>query len=198
MINPSGVIAERLNGQMIAGYQVQGVVIDGPLQKRAKYIQTLLETTKPAAYLSLGVHAQQDKFVFIKSVVNKIHTVGFPDHIDGQMTDIPVVPGAQQVLTNNTIDFERFRQRFEAEGYSTTIREDALGAGALTAAFAQLYYGSPDMPRLAMSIPPDVTFTEWEKRHNRVVAEPVDLDIIEGAARLALELLAETIKSHEH
>lgn len=193
MNNSSGKIAERLNGRTIAGYEVEGEVIDAPILERARLVQNLIETRRPFAYLALGVAPRSNKFTFFESVVNEIDTTSQPHHSDGQLENIPIVPGAPNLLINNTIDFDVLTQRFDSADLSNKKAQEVRGAGAVTVAFAQLYYATPNIPQLAMMVPADHEFSQWiENVDGEKTATTMDLAISEFAATLALEALVES------
>lgn len=192
MNNPSGKIAEQLNGRTIAGYEVEGVVIDAPILERARLIQQLMEARQPLAYLALGVAPRSNKITFFESVVNEINTTSQLHHSDGQLENVPIIPGAPHLLTNNTIDFDVLTQRFDSADLPNEKAQEVTGTGAVTVAFAQLYYAAPNIPLLAMMVPADYEFSQWiENIDGKKAATIMDLAISEHAAMLALEALVE-------
>jgi hypothetical protein len=194
MNNPSGILAKRMDGIAFAGHEVKGVVIDESrpiaLRDRPVVVQDLLAFTHPVAYLALSVTTESDTFRLLRSVQNAIDTTRVPRHAEGVISGEPIIEGAPDTLTNDSIDFGALVERFDQNDLLAQVVDNYSRAGATVVAYSQLYFRAPGTPVLGLYMPADDTFADYVSAIGQEVTDTVDIEVSMLAAVLALEFLA--------
>lgn len=92
-VNPSGDAARLLDGRVIAGHRVRGVVLPCAFATAPAALQAAIEAAQPALVLCLGLAASRRGFQPERVAINLIDA-RIPDNAGAQPVDEPVLPEA--------------------------------------------------------------------------------------------------------
>ena len=95
--NPSAALAERLDGEKIAGAVVRGVILDVATGRVGRQFAAAIAAHRPTVVLATGVAAGRSALAFERVAVN-VRDFAIAD-VDGERPcDVPVVEGAPDGL----------------------------------------------------------------------------------------------------
>jgi pyroglutamyl-peptidase len=92
-VNPSGDAARLLDGQVIAGRRVHGVVLPCVFATAPAALRAAIEATRPEMVLCLGLAASRLGFQPERVAINLVDA-RIPDNAGAQPVDEPVIAGA--------------------------------------------------------------------------------------------------------
>lgn len=92
-INPSWLVAQALQGQLIAGHRVQAVCLPCVFGESLRVLEEALRTHEPALVLALGQAAGRGDLSVERVAIN-VDDARIPDNRGVQPVDQAVVPGA--------------------------------------------------------------------------------------------------------
>ena len=95
--NVSGAAALALDGSVVAGHRVHGVVLPCAFGQAPASLQAALERYQPALVLCLGLAASRRGFTPERVAINLVDA-RIPDNQGAQPMDQPVVPGASSAV----------------------------------------------------------------------------------------------------
>ncbi len=186
--NPSGVIAERMDGEMISGARVHGRVLPVDLEAAWPLLREAIETNCPAAVLCLGLAAGRP-VVSLERVAVNVADFHEPDDSGRTPRDLPIVgdgPDALLATFPNRAAVERLR----AAGIPAAVSDTAgtyLCNAVLYRTLHHLRAARPAVPAGFMHLPftPEQVAAEGEARPS------MDLERQLRAVRMALAAVLE-------
>lgn len=110
-INPSALLAEQLDGQVVAGMRVRGVVLPVEFGRLRKELGRLLESDLPSAVLSFGLARGRTAISLERIAVNALD-FRIPDNAGEQVRDREIVPEGPAAYTSRLplrVGMERLR-----------------------------------------------------------------------------------------
>ncbi len=90
LLNPSALVAERLNGAEIGGVRIRSVCLPVDLGRLPEEIDRLLDGPSPRAILNLGLAAGRTAVAIERVAVNALD-FNIPDNAGQQVRDHPIV-----------------------------------------------------------------------------------------------------------
>ncbi|HEY7588895.1 MAG TPA: pyroglutamyl-peptidase I [Thermoplasmata archaeon] len=88
-LNPSGVLARKLNGRRVSGFRVHGTQIPVAVEDAARSLRRLLDGVKPDAALALGV-APGRSAISVERVALNVLDFRIPDNRGKRHRDRPI------------------------------------------------------------------------------------------------------------
>lgn len=107
--NPSGKIAEALNGNNIGGFEIAGKVLSVEHVKTSEEIEAHIRNERPDAVLCVGLAASKGAITIERIAINRYC---FNDN--GNMVDEQISDGPAAYFT--TLPFERIKAGIESKG----------------------------------------------------------------------------------
>jgi pyroglutamyl-peptidase len=122
-INPSWQVAQALQGQTIAGAQVQALCLPCSFGLALHTLRQTLASTRPALVLSLG-QAQGRCDFSIERVAINVDDARIPDNAGARPVDQPVVPGGPAAYFS-TLPIKAMVAALRAAGLPASVSQTA-------------------------------------------------------------------------
>jgi len=122
--NPSALVAQALDGTMIAGATVVGRVMPVDLAAMPGVLRDLLERLAPEVVLSLGLAAGTTGINVERVAINLADLSGTPDNAGAAVADASLAPGGPDALFA-TVPTRRIVERLHTEGIPATLSYSA-------------------------------------------------------------------------
>lgn len=122
-INPSALLAEQLDGQVVAGMRVRGVVLPVELSRLRNELDRLLESDLPSAVLSFGLATGRTAISLERVAVNALD-FRIPDNAGEQVRDREIVSGGPAAYTSR-LPLRAGVERLRAAGVPAYISNSA-------------------------------------------------------------------------
>jgi pyroglutamyl-peptidase len=122
-INPSALVVRALDGRVIAGVPVRGVVLPCAFGLAIDAMQAALTTHRPQLVLALGLAAGRGGFSLERVAIN-LDDARIPDNAGAQPIDRPVVARAPAALWT-TLPIKAMAAALRAAGHPAEVSNSA-------------------------------------------------------------------------
>ena len=136
--NVSGDIAQVLNGTVIAGHDVVGVVLPVVHGEAPKKLKSLLDIHKPTVVVGLGYASVTSSMRLERTAIN-MDDYRIPDNAGNQPIDERIIEGAPDAYFT-TLPIKRATQAMRDAGIPAHVNESAGAYLCNHIFFASMYY----------------------------------------------------------
>lgn len=123
VVNPSGLVAQALHGQQIAGHRVVGVTLPTVFHRSIDTLRALLCEHRPGLVVCVGLAAERQALSLERVALN-LADARIPDNAGVQPVDTPVVPGGPDAYLS-TLPIQAICATLQRQGVPAEVSNSA-------------------------------------------------------------------------
>ncbi len=187
-INPSGMVAEALHGQTIAGYQVHGVVLPCDYKQMPPLLAEYMEQLRPAVVIGTGLAFGESQIRLERVGLNLLDFGATPDNGGHSMQNTPILENGPAAYFS-TLPLEKLQIRLRQKGIPAYISGHAGGHLC-----NHMLYTASHLAAQLSEARPAVGFVHLPALPHQAAAEAVRDNLRQCAPSMSLDLMLQAVK----